>query len=76
MHLFFYVADESGQSFTMNSQESYRHGTTLLASGSRVDVGTWQLHLNSLVCSSFLLSFLCLFKQRAHISKDGMPQFL
>ncbi|KAJ4748521.1 Mannosyl-oligosaccharide glucosidase [Rhynchospora pubera] len=48
MHLFFYIADESGQSFTMNSQESYRHGTTLLASGSRADVGAWQLQLHSL----------------------------
>ncbi|KAJ3678273.1 hypothetical protein LUZ60_002076 [Juncus effusus] len=47
-HLFFYIADESGKSFTMESQEAYRHGTTLLASGSREDIGDWQIHLNSL----------------------------
>ncbi|XP_010531615.1 PREDICTED: mannosyl-oligosaccharide glucosidase GCS1 [Tarenaya hassleriana] len=46
-HLFFYLADEAGNALnlgqnTQNSQESY-----LLASGSRSDVGDWQIHLKS-----------------------------
>jgi hypothetical protein len=73
MHLFFYVADESGQSLTMNSQESYRHGTTLLASGARVDVGTWHLHLHSLVWSFFLLCFLHTLKFKQSACKNGAP---
>ncbi|XP_016568329.2 mannosyl-oligosaccharide glucosidase GCS1 [Capsicum annuum] len=46
-HLFFYVADESGKGLTLGSGVSDIHGDSILASGSRSDIGNWQLHLFS-----------------------------
>ncbi|XP_072999094.1 mannosyl-oligosaccharide glucosidase GCS1 [Typha latifolia] len=46
-HIFFYLADEEGKSFDMGRQESHLPGTTMLASGSRKDVGGWEVHLKS-----------------------------
>ncbi|WMV29126.1 hypothetical protein MTR67_022511 [Solanum verrucosum] len=46
-HLFFYVADEGGKSLTLGSRVLDIHGDSILASGSRSDIGDWQLHLFS-----------------------------
>ncbi|KAH0674814.1 hypothetical protein KY284_025901 [Solanum tuberosum] len=46
-HLFFYVADEGGKSLTLGSRVFDIHGDSILASGSRSDIGDWQLHLFS-----------------------------
>ncbi|MED6180460.1 hypothetical protein PIB30_010676 [Stylosanthes scabra] len=44
--LFFYLADESGN--VLNLRETLNiHEDSLLASGSRLDIGNWQLHLKS-----------------------------
>ncbi|XP_015894405.1 mannosyl-oligosaccharide glucosidase GCS1 isoform X2 [Ziziphus jujuba] len=47
-HLFFYVADEDGHSLSLGGDSLDIHESSLLASGSRMDVGRWQLHLKSL----------------------------
>ncbi|KAL9225563.1 hypothetical protein vseg_001469 [Gypsophila vaccaria] len=46
-HLFFYVADEGGNDISMSRDVLDIHESSLLASGSRGDVGGWQLHLKS-----------------------------
>ncbi|XP_058103291.1 mannosyl-oligosaccharide glucosidase GCS1 [Magnolia sinica] len=46
-HLFFYLADEEGNALRIGSEGSVIHGDTLLAFGSREDVGGWELHLDS-----------------------------
>ncbi|KAA0034203.1 hypothetical protein IC582_023286 [Cucumis melo] len=46
-HLFFYLADEDGNALSLNRDAINIHETSLLASGSRSDVGNWQLHLES-----------------------------
>ncbi|CAN0896147.1 Mannosyl-oligosaccharide glucosidase GCS1 [Linum grandiflorum] len=46
-HLFFYLADESGSALSLSKDANNNHETSLLASGSRADVGEWQVHLNS-----------------------------
>ncbi|CAN1794618.1 Mannosyl-oligosaccharide glucosidase GCS1 [Linum perenne] len=46
-HLFFYLADESGNALSLSKDANENHETSLLASGSRADVGEWQVHLNS-----------------------------
>lgn len=50
-HLFFYLADEDGNALTVGEDSSGIHENSLLASGSRMDVESWQLHLKSLVDS-------------------------
>lgn len=50
-HLFFYLADEDGNALSLNRDAINVHETSLLASGSRSDVGNWQLHLESRVNS-------------------------
>ncbi|OAY72671.1 Mannosyl-oligosaccharide glucosidase GCS1 [Ananas comosus] len=47
VHLFFYLADEEGKSFDMGRQDFEHRNTILLASGTRNDVGSWELHLQS-----------------------------
>ncbi|XP_060214175.1 mannosyl-oligosaccharide glucosidase GCS1-like [Lycium barbarum] len=46
-HLFFYVADEGGKSLSLGSRVFDIHGDSILASGSRTEIGDWQLHLLS-----------------------------
>ncbi|OWM89753.1 hypothetical protein CDL15_Pgr024501 [Punica granatum] len=47
-HLFFYLADEEGNALEL-SRDSYDiHDNSLLASGSRMDIGSWQLHMKSM----------------------------
>nr|XP_027191588.1 mannosyl-oligosaccharide glucosidase GCS1-like isoform X2 [Cicer arietinum] len=45
--LFFYLADEGGNALHLSSQNLNVHEDSLLASGSRIDIGDWQLHLKS-----------------------------
>ncbi|KAK4764390.1 hypothetical protein SAY87_013828 [Trapa incisa] len=46
-HVFFYLADEEGNALDL-SRDSYDiHGNSLLASGSRMDIGNWQMHMKS-----------------------------
>ncbi|CAD6235305.1 unnamed protein product [Miscanthus lutarioriparius] len=46
-HLFFYIADETGNQTTMGSYEPSSRGPVLLASGSHEEIGDWELHLRS-----------------------------
>ncbi|PRQ39935.1 putative glycosidase [Rosa chinensis] len=46
-HLFFYLADEEGNALTVGEDTLGTYENSLLASGSRMDVGSWQLHLKS-----------------------------
>ncbi|XP_057949553.1 mannosyl-oligosaccharide glucosidase GCS1 [Malania oleifera] len=46
-HLFFYLADEDGNALSLGTDNLDVRENSLLASGSRMDVGSWQLHLES-----------------------------
>ncbi|XP_011041513.1 PREDICTED: mannosyl-oligosaccharide glucosidase GCS1-like [Populus euphratica] len=46
-HLFFYLADESGHVLNLAGDTSDIDKNSHLASGSRSDIGDWQLHLES-----------------------------
>ncbi|KAL2343448.1 hypothetical protein Fmac_004733 [Flemingia macrophylla] len=45
--LFFYLADEGGNALNLSTKNLNIRGDSLLASGSRADIGDWQLHLKS-----------------------------
>ncbi|KAH1236675.1 Mannosyl-oligosaccharide glucosidase GCS1 [Glycine max] len=45
--LFFYLADEAGNALDVSRENLNIHEDSLLASGSRADIGDWQLHLKS-----------------------------
>ncbi|EOX99909.1 Glucosidase 1 isoform 2 [Theobroma cacao] len=47
VHLFFYLADEDGNSLSLGRDILDIRENSLLASGSRTDIGGWQLHLKS-----------------------------
>ncbi|XP_021276362.1 mannosyl-oligosaccharide glucosidase GCS1-like isoform X1 [Herrania umbratica] len=47
VHLFFYLADEDGNSLSLGRDILDIGENSLLASGSRTDIGGWQLHLKS-----------------------------
>lgn len=47
--LFFYLADESGNALDVSGENLNIRENSLLASGSRKDIGDWQLHLKSTV---------------------------
>ncbi|KAL6983884.1 mannosyl-oligosaccharide glucosidase [Sarracenia purpurea var. burkii] len=46
-YLFFYIADEDGNALSLNRDILDVHNNSLLAFGSRKDVGSWHLHLVS-----------------------------
>ncbi|KAI9080854.1 hypothetical protein K1719_037163 [Acacia pycnantha] len=46
--LFFYLADESGNVLSVSGDYLNSHEDSLIASGSRTDIGDWQLHLKSM----------------------------
>lgn len=46
-HLFFYLADEGGNILSVGPRKFDFHEGALLASGSRKDVDSWELHLKS-----------------------------
>ncbi|KAL0926218.1 hypothetical protein M5K25_002430 [Dendrobium thyrsiflorum] len=46
-HLFFYIADEEGNSLTLGREGFELHDDILLSSGLRGDVGGWEVHLKS-----------------------------
>lgn len=48
-HLFFYVADEDGNALTLGRDALDGRESSLLAAGSRIDVGGWQLRLKAMV---------------------------
>ncbi len=48
-HVFFYMADEDGNALRLSRDNLDILEGSLLASGSRMDVGGWQLHLKSMV---------------------------
>lgn len=48
-YLFFYVADEDGNTLSLGRDMFDIHESSLLAIGSRVDIGGWQLHLKGMV---------------------------
>lgn len=47
--LFFYLADEGGNVLDVSKENLNIRENSLLASGSRMDIGDWQLHLKSTV---------------------------
>ncbi|CAG7901750.1 unnamed protein product, partial [Brassica rapa] len=47
VHLFFYLADEGGNVLKLGKNVLDLKESSLLASGSRADVGKWQMHLKS-----------------------------
>ncbi|KAF8107945.1 hypothetical protein N665_0116s0144 [Sinapis alba] len=47
VHLFFYIADEGGNVLNLGKDVLELKESSLLASGSRADVGNWQMHLTS-----------------------------
>ncbi|XP_073129902.1 mannosyl-oligosaccharide glucosidase GCS1 [Henckelia pumila] len=47
VHLFFYMADEGGSILSLGGDNMGIHDDRILAFGSRNDVGSWQLHLES-----------------------------
>ncbi|KAK7246974.1 hypothetical protein RIF29_41848 [Crotalaria pallida] len=47
VQLFFYLADEGGNVLDLSRENLNIHGDSLLVSGSRMDIGDWQLHLKS-----------------------------
>ncbi|KAK1380548.1 hypothetical protein POM88_027292 [Heracleum sosnowskyi] len=48
-HIFFYLADEGNNALSLGRGVADVHESSILASGSREDVGNWQLHLKSVV---------------------------
>ncbi|KAL4192523.1 hypothetical protein AMTRI_Chr06g172410 [Amborella trichopoda] len=46
-HFFFYLADEGGYSLTIDQEAFDLQKSSRLVSGSREDVGGWELHINS-----------------------------
>lgn len=46
-HVFFYLADEGGNAFSIGKEGSSFYDDSLLVSGSRDDIGDWELHLDS-----------------------------
>ena len=46
-HLFFYLADEEGNALSLSGDVLDIRENSLVAYGSRMDVGGWQLHLES-----------------------------
>ena len=48
-HLYFYLADEEGNALSLNGDVLDIRENSLLAYGLRMDVGDWQLHLESVV---------------------------
>lgn len=51
VHLFLYMADEGGYVLSLGGDNMGIHDNHILAFGSRNDVGSWQLHLESKVSS-------------------------
>ncbi|XP_020592219.1 mannosyl-oligosaccharide glucosidase GCS1 [Phalaenopsis equestris] len=47
-HLFFYIADEDGNSLSLGRERLEYQDDILLSSGSRGDVGGWEFHLKSM----------------------------
>ncbi|WOL02483.1 mannosyl-oligosaccharide glucosidase GCS1 isoform X2 [Canna indica] len=47
VHFFFYVADEEGNTLGVQRQKFESRDATLLAFGTRNDIGGWELHLDS-----------------------------
>lgn len=48
-HLFFYIADEEGNSLNLGKHYFNQEDSTCIAFGSRKDVGDWELHMTSKV---------------------------
>ena len=57
-HLFFYLADEGNNALSLGRGVVDVHESSCLASGSREDVGNWQLHLKSAVSYSIRVAIL------------------
>ncbi|CAN8304148.1 unnamed protein product [Cochlearia groenlandica] len=59
IHLFFYLADEGGNVLNLGKDMSEIKESSVLASGSRADVGNWQMHLKP---EAILETHYCGFK--------------
>lgn len=77
VHLFFYLTDEGGNVLNLGKNVLDLKESSVLASGSRADVGNWQMHLRSEVTfdlQCFLLIsriFSCSINITAALSFEG-----
>lgn len=70
-HLFFYLADEGKNALSLGRGVVDVHETSILASGSREDVGNWQLHLKSEVCCSTRVAIF-IVRRDSHFNQISM----
>ncbi|CAH2034022.1 unnamed protein product [Thlaspi arvense] len=71
VHLFFYVADEGGDVVSLGKDVLSLKDSSILASGSRADVGNWQMHLKS---QDHLETHYCGFKKPDIVSLSNNVQ--
>ncbi|KAL9857551.1 Alpha-glucosidase 2 [Arabidopsis thaliana] len=70
-HLFFYLADEGGNGVNLGKDVLRLKESSVLASGSRQDVGNWQMHLKS---QNHLETHYCGFKTPDIVNLSGLVQ--
>lgn len=78
-HLFFYLADEGGNILSVGPRKFDFHDGALLASGSRKDVGSWELYLKSSVWIfrfTFADSVSCRFSYNMFAQKLNVSELL
>ncbi|KAL1187623.1 Alpha-glucosidase 2 [Cardamine amara subsp. amara] len=71
VHLFFYVADEGDNVVSLGRDVLELKESSLLASGSRSDVGNWQMHLKS---QNHLETHYCGFKKPDIVNLSDLVQ--
>ncbi|CAH8253646.1 unnamed protein product [Arabidopsis lyrata] len=70
-HLFFYLADEGGNGVNLGKDVLGLKESSVLASGSRQDVGNWQMHLKS---QNHLETHYCGFKTPDIVNLSNLVQ--
>ncbi|XP_010478035.1 PREDICTED: alpha-glucosidase 2 isoform X2 [Camelina sativa] len=71
VHLFFYLADEGGNGVNLGKDVLGLKESSVLASGSRQDVGNWQMHLKS---ENHLETHYCGFKTPDIVNLSDLVQ--
>ncbi|CAE5958617.1 unnamed protein product [Arabidopsis arenosa] len=70
-HLFFYLADDGGNGVNLGKDVLELKESSVLASGSRQDVGNWQMHLKS---QNHLETHYCGFKMPDIVNLSNLVQ--
>ena len=68
-HIFFYLANEDGNALSLSRDLLHIRENSLLAFGSQTDIGSWHLHLKSMVCCG---QFYSVRENSLPLLKDGM----